>query len=64
VQVSAEPPPLVPEPQAALAATTATATSSGEASRIEITLPDGTMVRVGEEIGAVALRRVLMVLRG
>jgi transposase len=31
---------------------------------IEITLPDGTTVRVGSEVGAVALRRVLGVLRG
>lgn len=31
---------------------------------IEITLPDGTMVRVGRDVGAVALRRVLGALRG
>jgi transposase len=31
---------------------------------IEITLPDGTTVRVGRAVGAVALRRVLGVLRG
>jgi transposase len=31
---------------------------------IEITLPDGTAVRVGRNVGAVALRRVLGVLRG
>jgi transposase len=31
---------------------------------IEITLPDGTSVRVGRNVGAVALRRVLGVLRG
>jgi transposase len=31
--------------------------------RIEIALPDGTLIRVGEEIGAVALRRVLTALR-
>ena len=31
---------------------------------IEITLPDGTRVRVGRAVGAVALRRVLGVLRG
>ncbi len=30
---------------------------------IEITLPDGTSVRVGRNVGAVALRRVLGVLR-
>jgi transposase len=32
--------------------------------RVEIALPDGTVVRVGEDIGAVALRRVLAALRG
>lgn len=31
---------------------------------IEITLPDGTSVRVGRNVGAVALRRVLGALRG
>ena len=31
--------------------------------RIEIALPDGTVVRVGEEIGSAALRRVLAALR-
>jgi transposase len=32
--------------------------------RIEIVLPDGTAVRVTETIGAAALRRVLVALRG
>ena len=31
--------------------------------RIEIALPDGTLVRVGADVDAVALRRVLSVLR-
>jgi transposase len=31
---------------------------------IEITLPDGTTIRVGRNVGAVALRRVLGALRG
>lgn len=31
---------------------------------IEIALPDGTTVRVGRDVGAAALRRVLGVLRG
>jgi len=31
---------------------------------IEITLRDGTTVRVGRDVGAVALRRVLGALRG
>jgi transposase len=37
--------------------------SMGDAS-IEIALADGTLVRVGRDVGAAALRRVLGVLRG
>ena len=33
-------------------------------SRIEITLPDGTSIRVGQEISLATLRRVVTVLRG
>ena len=43
-------PPLPPSPR--------------EATAIEIELPDGIRVRVGEEVGLVALRRVLAALRG
>jgi transposase len=64
VQVAMDPPPLLTEPQAALTPTPTTNASTGDTGRIEITLPDGTMLRVGEEIGAVALRRVLTALRG
>ena len=32
--------------------------------RIEITLPDGTSIRVGQEIGLATLRRLVTVLRG
>jgi transposase len=32
-------------------------------SKIEITLPDGTSVRVGHDVGVVTLRRVMSVLR-
>lgn len=46
----AEPLPPPPSPRAAAA--------------IEIELPDGIRVRVGEEVGLVALRRVLAALRG
>lgn len=35
----------------------------GERS-VEIVLPDGTRLRVAENIGAAALRRLLLVLRG
>lgn len=34
------------------------------ARRIEIVLPDGTCVRVDDQVGAVALRQVMAVLRG
>ncbi len=33
-------------------------------SRIEVVLPDGTVLRLDEDVGADALRRVLAVLRG
>ena len=33
-------------------------------SRIEIVLPDGTCVRVDNQVGAAALRQVMAVLRG
>ena len=32
--------------------------------RIEITLPDGTSIKVGQELGLATLRRVVTVLRG
>jgi transposase len=47
------PPPVPSRRQVAAADTT-----------IEIALPDGTTVRVGRDVGAVALRRVLGALRG
>jgi transposase len=37
---------------------------SRKAAAIEIELPDGIRVRVGEEVSLVALRRVLAALRG
>jgi hypothetical protein len=33
-------------------------------SRIEVVLPDGTVLRLDEDVGADALRRVIAVLRG
>jgi transposase len=38
--------------------------SRDDASRIEITLPDGTCVRVGADVGLAALRRVMTAVRG
>jgi transposase len=46
-------PPSVASPDAAVAD-----------SRIEITLPDGTSIRVGQEISLATLRRVMTLLRG
>ncbi|HKV66139.1 MAG TPA: transposase [Rhodanobacteraceae bacterium] len=44
---------------------TATGPDAGVAdSKIEITLPDGTSIRVGHDVGLVTLRRVVTVLRG
>jgi transposase len=40
------------------------ASVSAASSRIEIALPDGTVIRVGDGIGAAALRHVLTALRG
>jgi transposase len=66
VRVAADPPPPAPGANAAPAASSApgkTKRSTGD-GRIEIALPDGTLVRVGEEIGSAALRRVVAALRG
>jgi len=38
--------------------------AAGGDATIEIALPDGTTVKVGRDVGAVALRRVLGALRG
>jgi transposase len=53
VQITADPVPRVkPSPVA------------DDASRIEIVLPDGTCVRVGEGVSLAALRRVMAAVRG
>jgi transposase len=52
-----------PEPQGSLAAAPIDAENQAD-SRIEIVLPDGTVIRVDEAIGAAALRRVVAALRG
>jgi transposase len=49
-------------PVASLPAPRTVASEAGS-GRIEIALPDGTLVRITEEIGAAALRRVLTALR-
>lgn len=42
---------------------TASKTAPAETDRIEIALPDGTCIRVGADVGLVALRRVMTVVR-
>jgi hypothetical protein len=58
--------PLLPVrivPEQTVSAVSRQRAAAGDAT-IEIALPDGTMVRVGRDVGAVALRRVLGALRG
>ena len=67
VQVTPDPPAPVPpgagtEPAAA-PPRPAKAPSGTEGGRIEIALPDGTAIRVGEAIGSAALRRMVTALR-
>jgi transposase len=50
-------------PASCAAPSTAQAAAFGT-SRIEIVLPDGTCVRVDDQVGAAALRQVMAVLRG
>ena len=66
VQVTADLPARVPDAPSAAAPVSipGKAKCSAGDGRIEIALPDGTVVRVGEGIGSAALRRVLAALRG
>ena len=56
----------LPAPIARADAATAVPPTSSSATtgRIEIALPDGTVIRVDEAIGSAVLRRVVTVLRG
>jgi transposase len=56
VQITADPPPALPNPSPAK-------TSTAEDTRIEIELPDGTCVRVGADVGLATLRRVMTAVR-
>ncbi|MBC7430790.1 MAG: transposase [Rubritepida sp.] len=53
----------LPTPSSRAAAAPA-AIDTAATGRIEIALPDGTVIRVGEAIGSAALRRVMAALRG
>jgi len=62
VRVVAEPP--APEPGARAAPASSHGVDAAAAGgRIEIALPDGTVIRVAEEVGLAALRRVVAALR-
>ena len=62
VQITAEAPSL---DRLALSSPRSTVSKAApaEADRIEIALPDGTCIRVGADVGLVALRRVMMAVR-
>lgn len=57
VQITADPPLALAPPSPRKAA------NASEDSRIEITLPDGTCVRVGADVGLATLRRVMAAVR-
>ena len=62
VRVAAEPPSAQPE-RTPPPSRTDRAAPDGVDDRIEITLPDGTTIRVGNNTSPAVLRRVMMVLR-
>ena len=53
---------VMPDPQLALASP-GPATMPVEDSRVEITLPDGTCVRVSADVGLASLRRIMAAVR-
>ena len=57
VQIVAEPPLALPP------SSPSKEVAPADPGRIEITLPDGTCVRVGSDVGLVALRRVMAAVR-
>ena len=57
VQITVDPPLALPPPSPSKAP------NASEDSRIEITLPDGTCVRVGADVGLATLRRVMAAVR-
>jgi transposase len=62
MQVTADLPRLVPGAQAEPSGPGMADCATND-SRIEVVLPDGTVLRVGEDVGLSALRRVLSALR-
>ena len=57
VQITADPPLALPAPSPSKTA------NAAEDTRIEITLPDGTCIRVGADVGLATLRRVIAAVR-
>lgn len=57
VQITPDPPLMLPSPSPAQV------TSPAEDARVEITLPDGTCVRVGTGVGLANLRRIMSAVR-
>ena len=56
-QITPDPPLMLPSPSPAQV------TSPAEDARVEITLPDGTCVRVGTGVGLANLRRIMSAVR-
>ena len=55
---------IMPDPPVVLSSPSpASVTPPAEDSRIEITLPDGTCVRVGADVGLASLRRIMTAVR-
>jgi len=57
VQITPDPPLMLPAPSPAQV------TLPAEDARVEITLPDGTCVRVGTDVGLANLRRIMSAVR-
>jgi transposase len=64
VQVTPDPPTTVPGAAAEPASAPSRTASGAAGGRIEIALPDGTVIRVDEAVGSAALRRVMAAVRG
>lgn len=63
VQITADTPRHSPHQLSAGVPGACQAGASAAPGRIEIVLPDGTCIRVGEDVGLIALRRVVTALR-
>ena len=57
VQIAPDPPPALPSPSPVAMSVQV------QDARVEITLPDGTCVRVGADVGLTSLRRIMAAVR-